>query len=442
MGGIAAIAREAGHTVTGSDRSVYPPMSQQLEALGIDLIQGFEPDQLKIKPDLVIVGNLMSRGMPIVEELLNSGMPYMSGPDWLARNVLADRHVIAIAGTHGKTTTTSMTAWLLEAAGFEPGFLIGGVPANFPVTARLGRSPYFVIEADEYDTAFFDKRAKFMHYKPQTLVINNLEFDHADIYPDLQAILQQFHHLLRLLPGNAGLITNATEAHIDSLLRMGCWTPVTRFSSNAATAADWYVSGDGTGRLDLRSAATGNLCAARLELPGVHNMENAAAALLAAQAAGVPLTGVQEGLEQFRGVRRRLELLGRWHGIRVYDDFAHHPTAIGRTLAALRAGTSGRVLAVVEPRSNSMKLGAHREELAVSLREADRVWALQPVDLPWDLRALLVANLEAAVVENDINTLAAAVAAEARPGDDIVIMSNGGFGGIQGILRDLLQKRG
>jgi len=438
MGGIAAIARAAGHTVTGSDRAVYPPMSDQLRGLGIDLIEGFEPEQLDLEPDLVVVGNVMSRGMPIVEEMLNRGMPYTSGPAWLAEHVLHDRHVIAVSGTHGKTTTASMTTWLLEAAGLEPGFLIGGVPANFATTARLGKGDYFVIEADEYDTAFFDKRAKFMHYGPRTLIINNLEFDHADIYKDMDAIHWQFHQMLRILPGSGRVIANANEPEIEHLLDMGCWTPVERYSSNMNMAADAYVRGAGGGlQLDVDGQT---LSSGDLALPGLHNFENAAAAVLAARHSGVPVAQSLAALADFRGVKRRLEHLGTFAGVRVYDDFAHHPTAIRRTIGAVSETGSGRVLAVLEPRSNSMKLGVHRAGLKDSLANADCVWAFQAEDLPWQLADEL-AGLPALAVVNDVQSIVAGIVSEARPGDDVVIMSNGGFGGIHKLLCEALAGR-
>jgi len=438
MGGIAAIARAAGHEVTGSDRAVYPPMSDQLRDLGIELIDGFDPQQLDLQPDLVVVGNVMSRGMPIVEEMLNRGMAYTSGPAWLAEHVLHDQWVIAVSGTHGKTTTASMTAWLLEAAGLEPGFLIGGVPANFATTARLGGGKFFVIEADEYDTAFFDKRAKFMHYGPRTLIINNLEFDHADIYKDMDAILWQFHQMLRILPGNGRLIANGNESEIDRLLEMGCWTPVQRYSSSPAVAADVALSGTNGG---LEIALNGETArSGELALPGQHNLENATAAVLAAQHAGVAIEQSMQALEAFRGVKRRLEHLGTYAGVRVYDDFAHHPTAISRTVDALRSTTAGRVLVILEPRSNSMKLGVHRDGLKESLCGADRIWAYQPVDLPWRLEDELAA-LPGASVHAEIAAIVGEVTQEVRAGDDVVIMSNGGFGGIHQLLCDSLAER-
>jgi UDP-N-acetylmuramate: L-alanyl-gamma-D-glutamyl-meso-diaminopimelate ligase len=437
MGGIAAIARAAGHRVTGSDKAVYPPMSTQLEELGIELIEGFDVAQLRLKPDVFVVGNIMSRGMPIIEEMLNLGVPYTSGPAWLAEHVLKDRHVIALSGTHGKTTTASMTAWVLEAAGLNPGFLIGGVPANFSTTARLGEGDFFVIEADEYDTAFFDKRAKFLHYGPQTLVINNLEFDHADIYKDMDAILWQFHQLLRGVPGDGRLIINSNEPEIARLIGMGCWTPVETYSSATNIESDWLVQGQPGGKFSLSNSAS-EYSAGAIVLPGAHNLENATAAVLAARHVGIDPQQALNSLSEFRGVKRRLEHLGTFRGVNVFDDFAHHPTAIQRTLAAVRETSGGRVLAVLEPRSNTMKLGVHQSELAGSLAAADRVWALQPQDMPWSVAETL-ADLEAVTVCEDIAAIVAGVAAEAQTNDDIVIMSNGGFGGLHQRLCQALQ---
>jgi UDP-N-acetylmuramate: L-alanyl-gamma-D-glutamyl-meso-diaminopimelate ligase len=437
MGGIAAIARAAGHRVTGSDKAVYPPMSTQLEELGIELIEGFDVAQLQLKPDVFVVGNIMSRGMPIIEEMLNLGVPYTSGPAWLAEHVLKDRHVIALSGTHGKTTTASMTAWILEAAGLNPGFLIGGVPANFSTTARLGEGDFFVIEADEYDTAFFDKRAKFLHYGPQTLVINNLEFDHADIYKDIDAILWQFHQLLRGVPGDGRLIVNSNEPEIARLIGMGCWTPVETYSSATNIESDWLVQGQPGGKFSLSNSAS-EYSAGAIVLPGAHNLENATAAVLAARHVGIDPQQALNSLSEFRGVKRRLEHLGTFRGVNVFDDFAHHPTAIQRTLAAVRETSGGRVLAVLEPRSNTMKLGVHQSELAGSLAAADRVWALQPQGMPWSVAETL-ADLEAVTVCEDIAAIVAGVAAEAQTNDDIVIMSNGGFGGLHQRLCQALQ---
>ncbi|MGI9292241.1 MAG: UDP-N-acetylmuramate:L-alanyl-gamma-D-glutamyl-meso-diaminopimelate ligase [Gammaproteobacteria bacterium] len=437
MGGIAAIAREAGHRVTGSDKNVYPPMSDQLRSLGIELIEGFEPDQLDMNPDVVVVGNVMSRGMPIVERLLNEKIPYTSGPAWLAEHVLNSQHVIAVSGTHGKTTTSSLTAWLLEVAGLEPGYLIGGVAANFDTTARLGKGDYFVIEADEYDTAFFDKRAKFMHYGPQTLIVNNLEFDHADIYKDMDAILWQFHQMLRILPGNGRVIARAGEAEIIRLMEMGCWTPVDFFTSeNDPTGKAWRVKRNSTGL--LLTSGTEEWVSPPVALPGAHNLENAAAAILAARDAGVSIEKSLQALADFKGVKRRLEHLGKFNGVNVYDDFAHHPTAISLTLKALRESATGKVLAVLEPRSNSMKLGAHRAALPQSLLGADAVWMYQPAELGWSLEADFSAVPEVSV-HSDIQSIIADVVAHAKPGDELVIMSNGGFGGIHGQLCEALQ---
>jgi UDP-N-acetylmuramate: L-alanyl-gamma-D-glutamyl-meso-diaminopimelate ligase len=352
--------------------------------------------------------------------------------------VLKDQHVLAVSGTHGKTTTASMTAWLLDQAGLEPGFLIGGVPANFAVTARLGAGDFFVIEADEYDTAFFDKRAKFLHYGPRTLIINNLEFDHADIYRDMDAIHWQFHQMLRILPGSGRVIANANEPEIERLLEMGCWTPVERYSSNPDVAADVYVAG-GSGGLQLDLGAE-VMRSGKLALPGMHNLENAAAAVLAVQHTGVPIAASLAALAGFRGVKRRLEHLGTFDGVRVYDDFAHHPTAIRRTVDAVGQTSAGRVLAVLEPRSNSMKLGAHRAGLKDSLVGADYVWAFQPDDLPWRLENEL-AGLAAVAVTTDIREIVAGIVAEARSGDDVIIMSNGGFGGIHQLICDALARR-
>jgi UDP-N-acetylmuramate: L-alanyl-gamma-D-glutamyl-meso-diaminopimelate ligase len=429
MGGIAAIAREAGHRVTGSDSNVYPPMSDQLRALDIELIEGFDPGQLDMNPDVVVIGNVMSRGMPIVEQILNKKISYTSGPAWLAEHVLRDQHVIAVSGTHGKTTTTAMTAWLLEAAGVEPGYLIGGVAANFSSTARLGTGKYFVIEADEYDTAFFDKRAKFMHYGPQTLIINNLEFDHADIYKDMDAILWQFHQMLRILPGNGRVIAKAGEVEVDRLLEMGCWTQVESYA--ATEKADWVIGR----RADSVTLTDGKheLQSPAVSLPGTYNLENAAAALLAAKHVGLDIEQSLQALASFRGVKRRLEHLGRFNGVNVYDDFAHHPTAIARTIEALHESAQGRVLVVLEPRSNSMKLGAHRAALKGSLLGADKIWLFQPAGLDWSLEQEL-ADLSVAQVHTELNDIVNNVAADAQPGDEIVIMSNGGFGGIHALI--------
>jgi UDP-N-acetylmuramate: L-alanyl-gamma-D-glutamyl-meso-diaminopimelate ligase len=442
MGGIAALARAAGHRVTGSDQNVYPPMSEQLTALGIDLIQGYDPDQLKLAPDVVVVGNVMSRGKPLVEALLNSSIPYTSGPEWLARHVLASRWVLAVAGTHGKTTTTSMLTWILEFAGLDPGFLVGGVPANFNATARLGTGVHFVVEADEYDTAFFDKRAKFVHYRPRTAVLGNLEHDHADIYPDVAAIQWQFHQLLRMVPGQGQVVVNGRDANLARVIEMGCWTPVERFAAERTAPDAWHAGlpagGDGSRFTVLHGE---HPCGeVKWTLLGRHNVENALAAIVAARHAGVePATAIQ-ALGEFQGVRRRMEVRGVARGVTVYDDFAHHPTAIATTLAGLRRKVGPeRVLAILEPRSNTMKLGTHRDALTASLAEADRVWLYQGPDVKWDVGSLASELGARASVSQDITRLVDEIAAFAREGDHVLVMSNGGFDGIHGKLLEKLK---
>ncbi len=434
MGGIAALAREAGHDVSGSDLNVYPPMSTQLATLGITLTTGWDPAQLDPAPDVVIVGNALSRGNPAVEALLNRGLPYTSGPAWLAEHVLQDRWVLAVAGTHGKTTTTAMLAWILEYAGLAPGFLIGGVPGNFPVSARLGAAPFFVVEADEYDTAFFDKRAKFVHYRPRTAILNNLEYDHADIYPDLASIRRMFHQLVRTVPGDGRLVVNGADAELSRALELGAWTAVERFGRAApatwqvrSTSADWSAFEVWHG-----AERAGEV---RWDLMGAHNAENALAAVVAARHAGVPVAVALAALAAFRNARRRLELRGIVGAVSVYDDFAHHPTAIAATLAALRGrvGTA-RILAVLEPRSATMKLGVHRDTLAGSLAGADSIFLYAPPDLGWDVAAAAAPLGTRAVVEGSLQALLAALLAAARPGDHVLVMSNGGFGGLHGQL--------
>jgi UDP-N-acetylmuramate: L-alanyl-gamma-D-glutamyl-meso-diaminopimelate ligase len=436
MGGIAAIARAAGHRVTGSDRNVYPPMSTQLAKLGIDVIEGYAADQLKLNPDVFVVGNVMSRGNPLVEALLDSGKRYESGPEWLARNVLQtdDRWVLGVAGTHGKTTTSSLLAWILQYAGLEPGFLIGGVPLDFDVSARLGAGRHFVIEADEYDTAFFDKRAKFVHYRPRTAVLNNLEHDHADIYPDVASIQRQFHLLLRTVPGNGRLLVNADEPYLEEVLQMGCWTPVERFSTTTATAAAWRVAAAG-GDASYASFEIwrAERCLGRVDwdMLGRHNAANGLAAVAAACHAGVTEEAALEALREFGGVKRRLEVRGVVRDITVYDDFAHHPTAIATTLDGVRRRAGqGRVFAVLEPRSNTMKLGTHKVALAQSLAAADRVFVYQSPDVKWDVADAMQPLGSLATVQADLPRLVAMLAAEARPGDHLVLMSNGSFGGL------------
>ncbi len=432
MAGVAAIAREAGHHVTGSDRGIYPPMSDQLAALGIDLVEGYGSGQLDPAPDVVVVGNVMSRGMPVVEALLSSRIPYLSGPEWLAREILGPRRVVAVAGTHGKTTTTSLLAWILEAAGQDPGFLIGGVAPNFGISARLGSGDAFVIEADEYDTAFFDKRAKFLHYRPEIAIINNLEFDHADIYADLAAIQSQFHQMLRMLPGRGALLVPAGDPNVADVLKQGCWTPVETWSSDPDSDADWVGLPEAGHYRLLRAGETVGRC--EWQLTGSHNAENATAALLAARHLGVdPATGL-EAVRTFKGVRRRLELLGSFGGVRLYDDFAHHPTAIERTLEGLRQRSrQGRLLVVFEPRSNTMRLGVHRDTLAGALSGADLCWVYRPPDLDWDLQ-----EAEFLRVRDNVDAIVGDVVTEARPGDEIVVMSNGSFEGIHRKLKHAL----
>jgi UDP-N-acetylmuramate: L-alanyl-gamma-D-glutamyl-meso-diaminopimelate ligase len=430
MGGIAALAREAGHAVTGSDRNVYPPMSTQLEALGIRLTDGWDPAQLEPAPDVVVVGNALSRGNPAVEAVLERGLNYTSGPAWLLEHVVGTRWVLAVAGTHGKTTASGMLAWMLECAGLAPGFLIGGVPGNFASSARLGRPPFFVVEADEYDTAFFDKRAKFVHYRPRTAILNNLEFDHADIYPDVASIRRAFHQLVRTVPANGRLIVNGADAELEATLAMGVWTPIERFARAGsaefgvhALAADWSEF-----EFRHRDAPLGRL---RWGLIGAHNAENALAAALAARHAGVPLPLAIEALGSFRNARRRMEVRGTVRGVTVYDDFAHHPTAIAATLDGLRHKVgAARILAVLEPRSATMRLGVHRDTLGGSLAAADRVFLFEPPALGWDVRGAVRALGARATVHGEVEALARAIAAEAKNGDTILVMSNGGFGGL------------
>jgi UDP-N-acetylmuramate: L-alanyl-gamma-D-glutamyl-meso-diaminopimelate ligase len=437
MAGVAAIARGAGHRVTGSDRGVYPPMSDLLADLGIDVLEGYAADQLSLAPDVVLVGNVMTRGMPVVEALLNSDIPYTSGPAWLADNVLRGQRVVAVAGTHGKTTTTSLLAWILDKADENPGFLIGGVPCNFDCSARTGGGRVFVIEADEYDTAFFDKRAKFLLYRPEVVIINNLEFDHADIYADLQEIQRQFHQLIRALPGCGRLIVRADDAHIREVLDMGCWTPVDTFSSAGRGDADWAAQISPIGEFRFLQGQR-ELGACRWQLAGEHNAENALAALLAARHFGVSVDVALDGLATFEGVKRRLELRGVFGGVELYDDFAHHPTEIRRTIAGVKNGmASGRVLVVLEPRSNTMKMGVHRAELAAALADADYSWVYRPDDLEWDLEAAL-ADLPSASVLGSVGGIVGAVARESRAGDKVIVMSNGGFENIHATIERAL----
>ena len=410
MGGIALLARSAGHRVTGCDANVYPPMSTQLEAEGIELVQGYDADQATLAPDLYVVGNAISRGNPLLEEILDRNLPYVSGPQWLADNILCGRWVLGVAGTHGKTTTTSMLAWILEDAGLNPSFLVGGVPQNFGVSARLTDSPFFVIEADEYDTAFCDKRSKFVHYRPRTAILNNLEFDHADIFTDLAAIETQFHHFVRTLPGQGLIVASGREESIQRVLARGCWTPVERFDSREGWQAG---EPDETGEFEV-SLAGKKVGHAQLVLPGAHNRSNALAALAAARHAGVPVDVGLKALGGFKGIKRRLEVRGTVRGVTVYDDFAHHPTAIAVTIAGLRQKVgAARILAVLEPRSNTMKLGTMKAQLPASLAGADQAFCYAK-NLGWDAAAALAPMGAQAATFEDIDALVAAIAAAAR----------------------------
>ncbi|HEX5464331.1 MAG TPA: UDP-N-acetylmuramate:L-alanyl-gamma-D-glutamyl-meso-diaminopimelate ligase [Burkholderiales bacterium] len=425
MGGIAAIARQAGHRVTGCDAGVYPPMSTQLAALDIDLIEGYDAAQIELTPDVFVIGNVITRGNPLLEEILDRGLPYTSGPQWLAENVLRDRWVLAVAGTHGKTTTSAMLAWMLEAAGLTPGFLIGGVPHNFGVSARIGDGPFFVIEADEYDTAFFDKRSKFVHYRPRTVILNNLEFDHADIFPDLGTIETQFHHLVRTIPRNGLIVANAGEAALKRVLERGCWSTLEWFGD----AAGWDAQAQDEQRFMIRFGGR-NFGTVQWALSGDYNRRNALAAIAAARHVGVlPETAIA-ALARFENVRRRMEVCGTVNGITVYDDFAHHPTAIRLTLDGLRERVgNARIIAVLEPRSNTMKLGMMKNALGPSLARADRVFCYSN-GIGWDVAAALAPLGSKAAVSGDLDALIEAIAGAARPGDQVLIMSNGGFGGI------------
>jgi UDP-N-acetylmuramate: L-alanyl-gamma-D-glutamyl-meso-diaminopimelate ligase len=474
MGGVAAIAKAAGFRVTGADLNVYPPMSTQLETLGIEFVQGYGADQLDLQPDIVVVGNALSRGSPVIEAMLDRGMAYTSGPGWLAEHVLQGKHVLAVAGTHGKTTTSSMLAWILEHAGLEPGFLIGGVPNDFDCSARLGKSAFFVIEADEYDTAFFDKRAKFVHYRPRTAILNNLEYDHADIYADVAAIRWQFHQLIRTVPAAGRIIVNGEDRELAATLAQGCWTPRETFGmatsrgqggegnggggdgreGGRGASADWTAridAGSAAGRFAVHFKGAGGAAGAAdaagvvdvdWSLLGEHNVMNALAAMAAARHVGVEPARAAQALNAFRGVKRRMEVRGVVDQITVYDDFAHHPTAIATTLSGLRQRVGGaRIIAVVEARSNTMKLGVHRDQLAPALAAADRSWLLNSPDIGWDLAAAVAPLGDRARLAPGVDTLVAGIAAEARPGDHILVMSNGGFGGLHDKLLAALRGR-
>jgi len=454
MGGIAAIARQAGHRVTGCDANVYPPMSTQLEAQGIELIEGFSPDQLlqfETMPDLFVIGNVVSRGNPLMEAILNQGLPYTSGPQWLGEQVLFDRHVLAVAGTHGKTTTSAMLAWILEFNNYKPGYLIGGVPLNFTVSARLGESKYFVIEADEYDTAFFDKRSKFVHYRPRTALLNNLEFDHADIFADLAAIETQFHHLVRTVPGNGLVVVNGEEPALERVIARGAWAPVEKFGQDQHNA--WsLISQDADGFIVLQD---GKELATVTWAPdsgvmGRHNQLNALAAIASANHIGIAPADAARALAEFKNVKRRLETIGAANDVTVYDDFAHHPTAIITTVDGLRRRVGqSRILAVLEPRSNTMKLGVMKAQLPHSLEAADKIFAYGAStgkdSLGWDLNEVLAPlNTKGdnrALAFDELSALVQAVANEARPGDHILVMSNGGFGGVHQKILTAIQEK-
>jgi UDP-N-acetylmuramate: L-alanyl-gamma-D-glutamyl-meso-diaminopimelate ligase len=436
MGGIAAIAREAGHRVTGCDANVYPPMSDQLRALGIELIEGFSADQLALQPDVFVIGNVVTRGNPLMEAILDAGAAYTSGPQWLAETVLRERHVLAVAGTHGKTGTTSMLAWILEQAGLQPGFLVGGVPLNFGISARLGAGRCFVIEADEYDTALFDKRSKFVHYRPRTAILNNLEFDHADIFADLAAIETQFHHLVRTVPASGRLVVNARDEALQRVLQRGCWSGVQRFGTRREEPGGLCARGEPHAFDVLRgSLKIGHVA---WDLIGEHNQMNALAAIGAAEHVGVEPAQAAAALGSFRNVRRRLELLGEVNGVRVYDDFAHHPTAMRTTVNGLRRKVGPqRILAVFEPRSNTMKTGSMKAQLPWALEEADLSFCLQG-PYGWSARDALAPLGPLALVADSVQSLVAQIVQAARPGDHVLCMSNGGFGGLHAALLQAL----
>ncbi|QSQ92214.1 MULTISPECIES: UDP-N-acetylmuramate:L-alanyl-gamma-D-glutamyl-meso-diaminopimelate ligase [Acinetobacter] len=441
MGSLALLARDLGHTVTGSDQNVYPPMSTQLENAGITLMQGYDRSHLQPHPDLVIVGNAMKRGIDAVEYMLNASLPYVSGPQFLADHVLQGKHVLGVAGTHGKTTTTTMLAWVLDQAGLEPGFLIGGVPLGFKESARLGGGKYFCVEADEYDSAFFDKRSKFVHYHPKTAILNNLEFDHADIFDDLAAIQKQFHHLVRTIPSEGCIIAPVTETHIDEVLEMGCWTPVVRTSltahAQAALSAE-QLQADGSHFKVLQDGVVqGEVC---WNMTGQHSVANALATIAAAAHVGVSIETACAALSNFGGVKRRMELLDTVRGIEVYDDFAHHPTAIDTTLEGARKRLGERKLwAIIEPRSNTMRMGSHKDGLAHSARLADEVIWYQPEGLDWDLQPVVAAAPNKAKIARTLDDIIHTVSQEAGEGDAVVIMSNGGFGGLHQKLLSALK---
>ncbi|GEA07397.1 UDP-N-acetylmuramate--L-alanyl-gamma-D-glutamyl-m eso-2,6-diaminoheptandioate ligase [Alteromonas sp. KUL42] len=435
MGGIAAIAKAMGHKVTGSDKNVYPPMSTQLEALGIELTEGYDESQFNPAPDMVVIGNAMSRGNPAVEYVLDRNLPYTSGPQWLLDNLLKDRWVIGVSGTHGKTTTSSIVAWILEHAGLNPGYLIGGVPENFGVSARVGDSPFFVIEADEYDSAFFDKRSKFVHYRPKTLVINNLEFDHADIFADLGAIQTQFHHLVRMVPQNGLILTPNNTPSIEETLARGCW------SSRQSLGKEWQaelIQSDGSAFHILHNSV--QVGTVTWSLLGQHNVDNALMAIAAAHHAGVTLNDAIEALSYFKNVKRRMEIKGTVNNVTVYDDFAHHPTAIATTLDGLRNRVGGaRIIAVLEPRSNTMKMGIHKDTLAQSWQNADMTLLYEPEGMDWSLSETASLSTTPTTCFNSVEAIVKELAHVAQPGDHILVMSNGGFEGIHSRILTALE---
>ena len=439
MGGVALLARELGFKVSGSDANVYPPMSIQLEAQGIQLLEGYLPAHLDPAPDMVVIGNAMTRGNSAVEYVLEQGLDYCSGPQWLADNVLKNRCVLAVSGTHGKTTTSSLLAWLLEHAQMSPGFLIGGVPSNFELSARLGESSVFVVEADEYDSAFFDKRSKFLHYRPQTLAINNIEFDHADIFENLAAIQRQFHYLLRTVPGNGLIVHRGGDSVINQLLDQGCWSPCQTFGIEGSF--DWsaeMIEADGS-EFDLVKYGTEKKIRIKSPMMGDHNVENIIVACAMAHHSGVSLDQLKTGISSFKGVKRRMEKLTEINGITIYDDFAHHPTAIAKTLQGLRASVGkSRIFAIIEPRSNTMRMGEYRRELTSSTNSADMVFWFQPEGLNWSLQEMIGNNSATAKLHIDIGSLIDGVKSLAQSGDHIVIMSNGSFAGVHRRLIDSL----
>lgn len=461
MGSLAQLAKELGHRVTGSDANVYPPMSTQLEAAGIELIQGYDPIYLQppymqTPPDLVVIGNAMSRGNPSVEFVLNEGIPYTSGPQWLRDYVLPGKWVLAVAGTHGKTTTSSMLAWILEYAGMEPGYLIGGVTKNFPTSARLGNTPFFVVEADEYDSAFFDKRSKFVHYNARTVILNNLEFDHADIFTDLAAIQKQFHHLIRTVPGNGLLIAPQNDEALASVIEQGCWTPLQKFSlvnhsgennseenlTQTQESSEWQaklLSCDGSSFAVIHNGV--EVAAVHWQQTGVHNVNNGLAAIIAARHVGVTPEHSARALEQFAGVKRRMELLADIHTIKIYDDFAHHPTAIKTTLAGLRAKVGNeKIIAIIEPRSNTMRMGVHKDALNKSVTDADDVLWYQPSNVDWAMDEVVNKSPVPAKLLRNLDDLIHCAISISEPNTHIVIMSNGSFGGVHQKLVDHLRK--